>query len=189
MRQKSISLSAAALIMSFMLSQGCASTQLTVDSVAESQPATQSFYIIPGNKNVDSDDLRFREFKAYLSNALVKKGLKPTDDATKDYLVVTLAYGVGSAEKSVESYAVPVYGFGGMAGFAGYSGYGYGIHRPIPSPITAMPVGYNTVVEEEVNYTIDCVAETVARLRRMSPLWQERAVTASKTRPASTRTG
>jgi cysteine desulfurase len=36
---------------------------------------------------------------------------------------------------------------------------------------------FNT--EEEVNYTIDCVSETVARLRRMSPLWQERTESAS----------
>ncbi|RYZ66803.1 MAG: hypothetical protein EOP05_18600 [Proteobacteria bacterium] len=108
---------------------------------------------MPGNKDADANDLRFKEFKNYLTNALVQKGFTPTDDATKDYLVITLAYGVGDAEKSVASYSVPVYGFGGMAGFAGYGGYGYGVRRPIPSPIMSMPVSYNTVVEEKINYT------------------------------------
>jgi cysteine desulfurase len=34
---------------------------------------------------------------------------------------------------------------------------------------------------EEVDYTIDCVTETVRRLRRMSPLWQDRAAPAAAT--------
>lgn len=38
---------------------------------------------------------------------------------------------------------------------------------------------FNTA--EEVDYTIDCVAETVRRLRRMSPVWQDRAAPAAAT--------
>lgn len=153
-----------------LISSGCASTQLTVDSNLDGAPTTKAFYIIPGNKGVSSDDLVFKEYKGYVTNALVKKGFIPTDDATKDFLVITLNYGVGEPEKSVRSYAVPVYGFGGMAGYAAYNGIGYGgLARTVPPPLATMPVGYNTVVEEETNYTKYIVITAYENLMSMKP--------------------
>lgn len=146
-------------VMIALAASSCATTaEVSVSSIAEESVTTSSkvFNIVPAQKSVKEKDLEFQKFAEYTANALESKGIKRTGDTSKDYLIVTLAYGVGEPEKSVTTYSAPVYG-----------GFGYGVYPTVVPPMgymgpgmfaapgataMAVPIGQQTVVEEQIEY-------------------------------------
>ena len=133
-------------ILLFLFS-GCARVfQVKVDSLngGNLAPGT-TFAIMPGNQNVTADDLQFREFAGYLSNALKLNGYIPADDASRPDIEVYLSYGMGSAVQHVYSYNVPVYGQTGV--------HEYSFANTTPTASGGTTTFTNTVVSPDYGVT------------------------------------
>ncbi len=93
-----------------LLLGGCASTTVTVDSLAKPKAEESISYQIH-NKNplVADDSLRYKEAAGYVKTALSGKGLYEAPENTKPDLLVDLDYGVGPPQIRRETVSEPVY--------------------------------------------------------------------------------
>ena len=146
------------------LLSGCATGQIGctvgVSSITNGEKiiSGKTCAIISGMKDINKDDLQYKEFERYIAKALTKKGYAITDNINEADIVVFLTYGIGDPQKHVFSYAVPVFGqtgvsssqtfgtvqgFGNMATYSGNTTYtpSYGV------------VGATPMVGEETLYT------------------------------------
>lgn len=144
---------------------GCATFQPTyyrvsVDSVADGSFNGKSFYILSGMKDVNTEDLRFKRYSAYVSAVMEKAGYQEVDDPAKSEFILMLSYGVGNKEVEVSTRSIPVYGGNSFTSTVqNQYGQQLGTIRTEPSNPFA-PSGYNTVTDSEVTYqrTIKLVA-------------------------------
>ncbi len=84
--------------------------QSEVDSLAapEVQGKTH-FVILPGNKEVNEQDLQFLEFKSYVEKVLATRGFSKASSLENGDVVLFLSYGVGSPEAQYYTYDVPLW--------------------------------------------------------------------------------
>ena len=70
---------------------------ITVNSIASpaAMPTERQYILLPGMKNVKSDDLQFMEFEGYIEKVLRRKGYTRTTDDKKADLLIFLSYGMG----------------------------------------------------------------------------------------------
>jgi hypothetical protein len=108
---------------------GCASpaprpvVQVSVNGIAPSQrPAVRtSFVVLPGDKNVPSNDLQFQEYAKDVERALVQRGYKPATSFETADVAVYLVYGVGEPKEHLFSYVLPIYGQTGISSATTYT--------------------------------------------------------------------
>ncbi len=82
------------------------------------QPATRTYFLIPGNQGTLPNDLQFKEFARYAKKALAAKGFREADLDKAD-LIIGLAYGISDPKTVQNLVSSPVYGQidpGGQAG-------------------------------------------------------------------------
>lgn len=89
---------------------------VNVDAISASDAlAKRSFYIIPGDKATNLDDLQYLEFKRYISYVLGKAGLTESSSIDTSDLVVYLSYGIGEPQTITQTYAAPIFGLTGVS--------------------------------------------------------------------------
>lgn len=109
---------------------GCAAKAIytvKVDSInsVDEVPAGKVI-VLSGMKDVDSNDLRFKEFRAYVAKVLNQKGYTTTDDLKESEYVVFLSYLISEPRENsrVKSYSIPVYTPGENYNWNSYSSNG-----------------------------------------------------------------
>lgn len=100
----------ALLLTSTFFLGACATTEVTVDSLAKPNAEQAVSYQLK-NKNplVADDSLRYKEASDYVRTALSGKGLYEAPAGVKPDLVVDLDYGIGPPETKMEMVSEPVY--------------------------------------------------------------------------------
>ena len=112
-----------ALIFAVALLSGCGVRfKMRVDSIASPLAHQSRTYILmPGQQDVSSDDLHFKEFASIVDTALALRGFSKASSENVADMAVLLSYGVSEPETVSSTYSRPIYGrIGG--GTSHYSG-------------------------------------------------------------------
>ena len=104
---------------------GCASQTLhvEVDSIAQQNPSNKSienYYILPEDKQKNSDDLLFQEVVGAIKPYLEQKNIAIADDISQADNIIMLDYGISAPIQNTETYMVP------QRGIVGYDTHSYG---------------------------------------------------------------
>ena len=84
---------------------------LQIDSIGKAQyEAALSYIFMPTDKDVNSGDLRFMEYAAYIEKALAWKGYRKASNADEANIIIYVTYGVGEPKEHSYAYSVPLYG-------------------------------------------------------------------------------
>lgn len=153
------------LVLFALIFSGCATLQPTyyhvnVDSIVDKAFDGRSFYIISGMRDVNTEDLRFKRYSAYVGAVMEKAGYQEVDDPSKSEFILILSYGVGNKEVEVSTRSIPVYGGNGFTSTV-QNQYGQQVGTISTQPANPyLPSGYNTVTDTEVTFqrTIKIVA-------------------------------
>jgi hypothetical protein len=107
-----------------IIMQACAGIPryvVDVDSINSPGDGTKNRYVLlPGEKDVNSENLQFKEYAAYVDRALSAKGLVKANDFNDANIAIYLSYGIGDPKEHQYVYSFPVWG---QTGF--YSSYRY----------------------------------------------------------------
>ena len=154
------------LLLAFLIS-GCTRYRVIVDSLKDDSLYTGNNYILLSSiKDVDTNDLQFKEFSKYVIRALALKGYRQVGNIEQADMAVFLSYGIGQPEKEYYSYSVPIYGEtgGGISTFnattSGSKGYS-STSGTIYTPPTYGIVGSSTVTGSTSTYFRWLVIESV----------------------------
>jgi hypothetical protein len=92
------------LLLAFLIS-GCTRYRVIVDSLKDDSLYTGNNYILLSSiKDVDTNDLQFKEFSKYVIRALALKGYRQVGNIEQADMAVFLSYGIGQPEKEYYSY-------------------------------------------------------------------------------------
>jgi hypothetical protein len=103
------------------LLSGCAGmstlpVETHVDGISASTAATKKrYFLLPGDKSVQADDLQFLEFSSIVEQAMSQQGFTRANTPADSDLLVFLTYGIGDPQKQLVSYSVPVWGQTGIS--------------------------------------------------------------------------
>jgi hypothetical protein len=104
------SFDSALLLASALFLGGCATTEVTVDSLAKPDAENSVSYQLKNiNPLVADDSLRFKEASDYVRTALSGKGMYEAPPNVKPDLVVAVDYGIGPPQTKMEVVSEPVY--------------------------------------------------------------------------------
>jgi hypothetical protein len=104
-----------------LLMSGCATCQKLefvtfVDSINSTVPMLGKKYIIlSGLKDVNINDLQFKEFSTYVNRALESKGYEIAKNINDADIVITLIYRIGEPKEHQVSFVRPIYGQTGVS--------------------------------------------------------------------------
>jgi len=97
-----------------LLASSCATTKsftVQVDSIGSNvYPAEKTYIVVPTDKDIGAEDLRFKEYAGYLKKILSKKGYREVSSSDEANIIVYFMYGVGDPELRTYAYSVPIYG-------------------------------------------------------------------------------
>jgi hypothetical protein len=100
----------ALLLASTLFLGGCATTEVTVDSLAKPDAENSVSYEIKNSNPLIADDsLRFKEASDYVRTALSGRGMYEAPPNVKPDLVVAVDYGIGPPQSKIEMITEPVY--------------------------------------------------------------------------------
>lgn len=130
------------LCMLFALLAACSSGPRTlqiradVDALATSETQSKRrFVVLPGNKEINPQDLQFLEFKGYVEKSLLNRGFVKVEQLQEGDVVLFLNYGSGEPQLQQYSYDVPVMNNFGYypyyRPYRYYSGFAYGYTQHI----------------------------------------------------------
>ncbi len=123
---------------------------VVIDSINAPEKSTQQkYFLLPGLKDVNLNDLQFREYVTYVDKALKNRGYVKTTSSDDAELIIFLSYGIGDPQNNVYSYVMPTWGqtgysssttygtvrsYGNSASFSGTTSYtpSYGITGYVP---------------------------------------------------------
>ncbi|HID69608.1 MAG TPA: DUF4136 domain-containing protein [Desulfobacterales bacterium] len=125
------------LLLTVFLLLGCAigpSFLVKVDSISIPEVISEkTFILLPGLKDVNSNDLQFKEYASYVERALTSAGYIKAKDFKDARIAIFLSYGIGAPKEHVYSYSLPVWGQTGVSSSTTYgtiTSYGsYGTFR------------------------------------------------------------
>ncbi len=86
----------------------------------------RKYAILPANKDVNLNDLEFREFSSYVAKALQQKGFAVVPSSVEADVVVFLGYGISEPKSETVTYAQPVFGQTGVQSSTTYGTYNSG---------------------------------------------------------------
>ena len=117
--------------LSFVLlfSAGCGQYNVSVDSINDGWviSAGMSCCVLSGMEDVADNDLRFKEFAAYVSRSLQSRGYVVRDDPGGADVVVLLSYGMEGHQEYVNGWSPAIYGdFGSSTTFGAVEPHGKG---------------------------------------------------------------
>ena len=102
-----------------LLSSACASPvkyNVTVDARSRAEASEGGCYVlVPGDEDVSPTSLEFLEYRAYVDEALGRKGFQRIESMDDAEIVVTFSYGIGDAETVEWNSVVPQYGQTGLS--------------------------------------------------------------------------
>ena len=94
-----------------LIFSGCTAFQIKVDSIRDySQKKGANYILLPGLKDIDINDLNFKEYSSYVEKALSQKGFRKVLLGDKPDVIIFLAYGIGDPQSETLAYSVPIYG-------------------------------------------------------------------------------
>jgi len=118
--RKSITL----LSLSLILMLGCAvgpKFLVKVDSISNPELSSEKTYILlPRLKDVDPNDLQFKEYASYVERALTSAGYIRVNDFKDARIAIFLSYGIGDPKEHLYSYSLPVWGQTGISSSTTY---------------------------------------------------------------------
>src|SRR5208337_5389955 len=89
---------------------------VAIDSINDNEPTVgKSCVVTSGMKDVNSDDLQFKEFATYVKQALTLKGYAISEDTNTADINVFLGYGISEPSEHQYSYAMPIFGQTGIS--------------------------------------------------------------------------
>lgn len=102
-----------------LLLAGCASApefHVHVDSISAPGSSVKTKYVLlPGIKDVNADDLQYREYASYIERALASKGYVKSNSFQEADVAIFLGYGIGDPETHQYTYSLPTWGQTGVA--------------------------------------------------------------------------
>jgi hypothetical protein len=97
-----------------ILVQGCAGIPnyvVDIDSINSPDAGIKNRYILlPGEEGINSENLQFKEYAAYVERALSDKGFVKADDINNANIAIYLSYGIGDPQEHLYTYSFPVWG-------------------------------------------------------------------------------
>jgi hypothetical protein len=100
-----------------ILVQACAGIPryaVDIDSINRLGAEAKKRYILePGEKDVNSENLQFKEYAAYVERALSARGFVKAGDVNDADIQIYLSYGVGDPQEHQYVYSFPVWGHAG----------------------------------------------------------------------------
>lgn len=101
---------------------GCASSKpkcfVNIDSIGHNSGKIK-YVLLSGLKNIDNNDLQFKEYERYIDKALKKKGFIKGNFENAE-IAIFLSYGISDPQKNIETYSVPVWGKTGVSSSTTY---------------------------------------------------------------------
>lgn len=153
-----------------------------IDSISDSkQYPYKSYYLFPGNKDVDVNDLLFREFSTYVDRLLVSKGYSKAENIHSSEVVIVMSYGISGPQVSYSSSTEYGYKDGGTSTVE-VDSYGSGGYSHSSGTISKQPewgvVG--TEVHKEVVYTrylklVGIDSQKTKMDNKANPIWETTA--------------
>lgn len=143
-----------------MLLGACARFHIETSVSARARPTAlrwTEYFIVPGLKGVDVNDLEFQEYADFVERALASRGLRRTQSFGSADVAVILTWGIGEPKEEFYTYSTPTWGVTGYSsttsGYAsGYGGYSASTTTTPNYGIT----GSQTHVGSYVSYTRWC---------------------------------
>jgi len=106
-------------LLAFLILQGCATApefNVNVNSISGSDSNIKNkYFLIPGLKDVNKDDLQFQEYSRYVEKALWRKGYVKAASFNEADIAIFMSYGIGEPQVRQYSYSVPTYGQTGVS--------------------------------------------------------------------------
>ncbi len=132
---------------------------VTVDALSTPDAQTVKKYVLlPGEKDLSPEDLRFKEFCVYIDRAMASKGFVKVDEADGADIAVLLSYAVTEPKEYLYSYSVPHFGQTGVSSSTTYGNIqSFGNYGTYSGTTTYQPTygitGYSSHVGTYVTYT------------------------------------
>lgn len=103
---------------------GCAGGRYSayvVSYAASDIKSDKEYFLIPGDKNIELDDLEFVEMSKYIHRIMTDNGYSLCKNGDQCDEVIAVSYGIGSPTTETGSYSIPQYG---QTGYSGSNTYG-----------------------------------------------------------------
>lgn len=78
-------------------------------------PDLRNYFLLPLDRNVDLNDLEFKEYARYVHKALSARGFRRANSFDTADVHIFMSYGIGSPEDHAYSYNVPTWGQTGVS--------------------------------------------------------------------------
>jgi hypothetical protein len=103
----------------FLILLGCETVpvfNVNINSISGSNLNIKNkYFLIPGLKDVNKDDLQFQEFARYVEKALWRKGYVKAASFNEADIAIFMSYGLGEPQVQQYSYSVPTWGQTGVS--------------------------------------------------------------------------
>lgn len=116
-------------ILCLILLSSCVTTpknlfSVYIDSINSQFTGKKVFWILPAERDVNSEDLQFKEYASYVKDALISQGFISATSLEKADVAVFIAYGISDPLNNFYSYSTPIYGQTGVSSsYTSSSGY------------------------------------------------------------------
>lgn len=120
--------------------------------------SARRYVLIPGNEDVQPQDLQFQEYAGYIRNVLDMQGFSQVEDPKNAEIIIVLAYSIGDPQQQSYTYSIPQWGQTGYSSATTYGtlytsgNYGSYTGQTYFQPTYGI-TGYSTGVGTVVTYT------------------------------------
>jgi hypothetical protein len=152
----------------------------------QSGPPLRSYFLLPLDSNISTDDLEFREYAQYVHKALAARGFDRVSSMESALVYVFLGYGIGEPKEHTYSYNVPTWGQTGVsAAHTSAAVTSFGTVATVNSSTSYTPTygvtGYQTRTGSFTTFTRHLMLSAIdgefyRRTGRIKEVWRTRVV-------------